>query len=275
MQGRATHVAVALPAQSSCAETDDVDLTRRRLLELAARTAGAAVVAPLIEPLAALSSAPRWPVGRLPASAARRVDRSQFMPQSQLRVWQQQLDRMGLRATASPVHERYVDQLRDRLERVGVRQLRFEPVPLDRWTTDTWSRWVLSGSSAGAVQTASYIPYSGRTSFAGVTGELTLIDPGPAAGTTPSAGAEVHLRPECQRAGPGRAGRTLVLPGRADPLWRARSLRYSISPHSQPRGDIAHGTVPLRNAVQRARNLRRPRFLAVAGSCRLRSGNAG
>ena len=194
---------------------------------------------------------------------------------SQLRVWQQQLDRMGLRATASPVHERYVDQLRDRLERVGVRQLRFEPVPLDRWTTDTWSRRVLSGSSAGAVQTASYIPYCGRTSFAGVTGELTLIDPGPAAGTTPSAGAEVHLRPECQRAGPGRAGRTLVLPGRADPLWRARSLRYSISPQSQPRGDIAHGTVPLRNAVQRARNLRRPRFLAVAGSCRVRSGNAG
>jgi len=153
------------------------NLTRRRLLELAARAAGVAVAAPLIDPLAALSSAPRWPAGRLPASAARRIDPSQFLPQSQLHVWQQQLDRMGLRATASPVHEQYIDHLRDRLERAGVRQLRFEPVPLDRWTTDTWSLRILGGSSPGVVETASYIPYSGRTPAGGVTGRLTLVDP--------------------------------------------------------------------------------------------------
>lgn len=153
------------------------DLTRRRLLELAARAAGVAVAAPLIDPLAALSSAPRWPAGRLPASAARRVDSSQFLPRSQLLMWQQQLDRMGLRATASAVHEHFVDQLRDRLERAGVSQLRFESVPLDRWTTDKWSLRVLSGSSAGVVKTASYIPYSGHTPASGVTGRLTLVDP--------------------------------------------------------------------------------------------------
>jgi hypothetical protein len=136
-----------------------------------------ALTAPLIDPLSALSSAPRWPVGRLPTSAARRVDRSQFLPESQPLGWQQQLDRMGLRATATAVHERFVDLLRDRLERAGVRQLRFEPVPLDRWTTDTWSLKVLDGPSAGRVKTASYIPYSGRTARGGVAGQLTLVDP--------------------------------------------------------------------------------------------------
>jgi hypothetical protein len=90
-------------------------------------------------PLTALSAATPWPSRPLPASAARRVDPSQFLAPSQLLAWQQQLDRMGLRATGSEVHERFVDQLRDRLERAGVRQLRFESVPIDRWTTDSWS----------------------------------------------------------------------------------------------------------------------------------------
>ena len=153
------------------------DFTRRRLLELAARTAGVAIAAPLVDPLAALSSSPRWPSGPLPPRAAHRVDPAQFLSQSQLFAWQQQLDRMGLRATASPVHERYVDQLRDRLERAGVMQLRFESVPLDRWTTDAWSLRVLGGSSAGVVNTASYVPYSGRTPVGGLSGPLVLIDP--------------------------------------------------------------------------------------------------
>lgn len=154
-------------------------LTRRRLLRLAA---GAAVVPPLLGPWRALASVPQWPQSRLPASAARRVDPTQFLSQSQLYEWQQQLDRMGLRATASPAHERFIDQLRDRLERAGVSQLHFEPVPLDRWTTETWSLDLVTGTSGGPVSTASYIPYSGRTSVAGVTGELVVVD-----GTQPPA----------------------------------------------------------------------------------------
>lgn len=158
-------------------ENSGADITRRRLLELGITTAGAAIVAPWVEPLGALSAAPRWPSARLSAAAARRVDPSQFLPRSQLLAWQQQLDRVGLRATASGVHEQYIDQLRERLGRAGVKQLRFEGVPLDRWTTDSWSLHVLTGASAGAVTTAAYIPYSGRTAVGGVTGQLTLIDP--------------------------------------------------------------------------------------------------
>ena len=166
----------AFAGESSRTETDHEGLTRRRLLELAARAGGVALAAPLVDPLAARALPPRWPAGQLPSRAARRIDPSQFLPQSQLLVWQQQLDGMGLRATASPVHERYVDLLRDRLERAGVRQLRFEQVPLDRWTTDAWSLRILDGPSAGAIGTASYIPYSGRTRAGGVTGPLTLVD---------------------------------------------------------------------------------------------------
>jgi hypothetical protein len=163
------------PGESSGSDMAGDGLTRRRLLELAVRAGGVALAASLVDPLAALSSPPRWPAGKLPSSAARRVDPSQFLPQSQLLVWQQQLDRMGLRATASPVHERFVDLLRDRLERTGVRQLHFEQVPLDRWTTDAWSLRILDGASAGVVKTASYIPYSGRTA-GGAAGPLTLVD---------------------------------------------------------------------------------------------------
>ena len=153
------------------------EITRRRLLEVGITTAGVAMAAPWVEPLAALAATPRWPAARLPAAAAGRVDPSQFLTQPQLLAWQQQLDRMGLRATASGVHEQYIDQLRERLGRAGVEQLRFEGVPLDRWTTDRWSLDVLTGAAAGGVPTASYIPYSGRTAAGGVTGQLALVDP--------------------------------------------------------------------------------------------------
>jgi len=175
----------ALDPDGAATDIGGLVLSRRRLLELGAWAAGGALAAPLVDPLAALSAASRWPTARLPAGAARRIEQSQFMPASQLLAWQRQLDAMGLRATASPVHERYVDQLHDRLARVGLRQLHFEPVPLDRWTTDAWSLRILSGSSSGALPTASYIPYSGRTPAGGITGQLVLIDPSspPAAGS--------------------------------------------------------------------------------------------
>ena len=152
-------------------------IDRRGLLKLGASTAGAALAAPLLDPLAALSAVVRWPSARLPASAARHVVASQFLPAAQLHAWQAQLDAMGLRATGSPVHERFVDALHERLARAGVHQLHFEPVPIERWTTDRWSLRLLTGSAAGAVPTASYIPYSGRTPADGVAGELVVVDP--------------------------------------------------------------------------------------------------
>ncbi|HEV3056455.1 MAG TPA: hypothetical protein VGX45_17465, partial [Solirubrobacteraceae bacterium] len=136
----------------------DSTFTRRRALQLGAgATLGSS----------ALVSRAAW------AS----VRDSQFMPASQLLEWQRELDALGLRATGSPVQEGYVDVLRDRLERIGVRELHFEPVPHRRWLADSWSLHTSTASGAHAVSTASYIPYSGGTPGAGVTGPLVQVDP--------------------------------------------------------------------------------------------------
>ena len=132
-----------------------------------------------MDPLAAFGAAPRWPTAALGPAAARTVDARQFLPAGQLLAWQRELDAVGLRATGTPAHERYVDRLRDRLERVGVRQVGFEPVPLRRWSVrqGAWSLAVLDGPGAGPARTASYVPYSGSTPAQGVTGELVAYDP--------------------------------------------------------------------------------------------------
>src|SRR4051812_14064675 len=140
------------------------DLTRRRLLELAGTTAAGTLLLPYADALA-------------------RVSGSGFTSAAQLTAWQRDLDRMGLRATGSSVQERYVDQLRDRLERAGVQQLRFESVPHKRWLADSWSLSVASGPSPGKVATASYLPYSGATPAGGVTAPLVHVDATPAPGS--------------------------------------------------------------------------------------------
>ena len=118
-----------------------------------------------------------WLADALPAGAADVVDTAQLLPVSQLESWHRELDTMGIRATGAEAHERYIDQLRERLAEAGVSELHFEPVPIDRWTTASWSLKIPEGPDAGPVGTASYIPYSGSTPPGGVTGELVAVDP--------------------------------------------------------------------------------------------------
>ena len=155
------------------------EITRRRLLELGAAAVAAGASGSLVDPFAAFGAASRWPSANLGSAAARTVDARQFLPASQLLTWHRELDAIGLRATGTPAHEHYVDQLRDRLERVGVGNVAFEPVPLQRWSVrqGAWSLAVLDGPAAGPSNTASYIPYSGSTPAQGVTGELVAYDP--------------------------------------------------------------------------------------------------
>ena len=155
------------------------EITRKRLLQLGAAAVAAGATHPLMDPFAAFGAAPRWPTGRLGPAAARTVDARQFLPAGQLLAWQRELDAVGLRATGTSEHERYVDRLRDRLERAGVGQVGFEPVPLRRWSVrqGAWSLAVLDGPGAGPARTASYVPYSGSTPAQGVTGELVVYDP--------------------------------------------------------------------------------------------------
>lgn len=119
-----------------------------------------------------------WPKGALKAEAAVKVEGSQFLSTAQLRRWQVDLDRRGLRATGGAAHEGYVDALAQRLKAAGVRDVHFEPVKLDRWTADTWSLEIVGGPRPGPVPAASYIPYSGVTPAAGVTAPMAYLPSG-------------------------------------------------------------------------------------------------
>ncbi|MDB5419293.1 MAG: hypothetical protein JWP50_2712 [Phenylobacterium sp.] len=119
-----------------------------------------------------------WPKAALKAAAAVKVDGAQFLSTAQLRRWQVDLDRRGLRATGGPAHERYVAALYQRLKAAGVREVYFEPVQLDRWTANTWSLEIVGGAHPGPVPAASYIPYSGVTPPAGITAPMVYLPPG-------------------------------------------------------------------------------------------------
>jgi hypothetical protein len=116
-----------------------------------------------------------WPSGRLQPADAQQVDAKQFLPARQLRDWQVELDRRGLRATGSPAHEGYVDELARLLRVAGVKDVRFEALPMRRWTAQRWSLDIVDGASAGAVPAAAYVPYSGSTSADGVTAPLVAL----------------------------------------------------------------------------------------------------
>ncbi|AHC49716.1 zinc-binding metallopeptidase family protein [Achromobacter xylosoxidans] len=128
--------------------------------------------------LAACASGPqaRGPQA-LPAQAAMKVDGREFLPREQVRRWQEELDAMGLRDTGSPAHERYVDQLHERLLAAGVRALRFESLPLARWSA---RHWALQAADGERIAVAGYVPYSGRTGAQGREAGLVYLPPGAA-----------------------------------------------------------------------------------------------
>jgi hypothetical protein len=148
-------------------------ISRRRLFTLAA---GALAAGGLPLDALAATRSQSWPSRRLRPDDALRVDPAQFMPADVLFEWERQLDALGLRATGSAVHERYIDTLHDRLSLAGVGRLRFEPVPHRRWLANSWSL-DLVGAAPHKIPTASYIAYSGGTGPHGVTGPLVEVDP--------------------------------------------------------------------------------------------------
>ena len=150
----------------------------------AGAVAGAAILGTNVPIGANATTLVTWPTKRLGNHAAMTVDSTQFLPATQLRQWHEELDALGMRSTGSPVHEHYIDLLIARLKAVGVGQVHTEPVPLKKWTAQQWSL-ELGGSSGERVATASYIPYSGGTPSAGVSGPLAYIE----AGETPPSGS--------------------------------------------------------------------------------------
>jgi hypothetical protein len=93
----------------------------------------------------------------------------------ELSEWVAALDDLGLRATGSAVHGRYVDRLAARLSDAGVTGVTTEGVPLKLWDPTRWSLEVIGGTGAGPAPVAAYVPYSGTTPAGGVTGPLSLL----------------------------------------------------------------------------------------------------
>ncbi len=160
-------------------------LSRRELL-----TGGiAAVAGTWIGPTARaqlVRNDPTWPSRRLTRGTdAISVNPADFMPVSQMRAWYEELDDIGLRATGSPRHERYIDTCYERMGRVGIRDIQVESVPFRRWSPTTWSLDLLTGPDAGPVKVASYIPYSGVLPPEGIQAPLVYVP----LGTTPVAGS--------------------------------------------------------------------------------------
>ena len=166
------------------------EVSRRRFLALGGAAVAAGAVAPWIDPLEALG-ATTWPKAKLTARDAVRVRPSQFMPTAQFRAWNTALDKLGpanqkgLRATATPAHEGYIDDLAADIKRAGIDDSFFSGLHMQRWTTATWSLDVVDGPGAGPVRTAAYINYSGQTPADGVTAPLALVE----TGTTPAPGS--------------------------------------------------------------------------------------
>ncbi|GAA2628940.1 hypothetical protein SMC26_29735 [Actinomadura fulvescens] len=138
-----------------------------------AALAGLAAGGWLAPPALAAGSAPDWPGAELTGAAARCVDPVQFLPWEQIHVWQQAADDVGLRATGTGSHHRYVDHLAERMEQVGIRDVQADQTPLNRWEPSTWGLDVIGGQDAGPVDVAWYVPYSGSTGPDGVTAPLS------------------------------------------------------------------------------------------------------
>jgi len=92
-----------------------------------------------------------------------------FLTTELLSSWQAELDARGLRATGSPEHAAYIDDLATRLAEAGVSNVVTEALPMRRWTPRTWSLRV----GAESVRVISPVAYSGSTPAEGITAMLS------------------------------------------------------------------------------------------------------
>lgn len=154
--------------------------TRRQFLSRSASAAAAAGMLSLSAGTVAraVGKTGSWPSAALNTRDAVRVNPAQFMGVGQLEDWEQALDDLGLRATDSAAHNRYIQSLAARLEAVGVQQVRTEPVAFTKWAPSNWNLTVVAGPTPGPVPVAAYIPYSGQTMATGVTAPLVLAASG-------------------------------------------------------------------------------------------------
>jgi hypothetical protein len=162
----------------------------------------------------------------------------------ELQKWQQQADLFdgGFRPTGSPAHEGYLHWLAAELTAVGVSDVHLEPYSFTRWTPINWSAELLGGPSPGPIAIGGYVPYSGETGAAGVTGGLVYL---PIAPIAPGGDLAAALTASLSAVG-GVAGRIVVfdVPREALPLGAITGPMLAVN---DPSGALGPATPLARN----------------------------
>jgi hypothetical protein len=105
----------------------------------------------------------------------------EYLPsQKEIWDWQTWMAKLGPKYTGNPAHRTFVDFLESQLKSAGLEVTR-DHFTLPRWEAQRWEISAMPASGARTkIPVSSYFPYSGRTSAAGVTGQLAYV------GTAPS-----------------------------------------------------------------------------------------
>ena len=104
------------------------------------------------------------------------------------------VDRLGLRATGSPTHARFVNWIRRQLKKIDGVTLDELEFPIQRWTGGKTKLVLSVGGQDVRLQVAGPIPYCAPTSGRGVTAPLVLV-PGDQAITAANASGRIVVRP--------------------------------------------------------------------------------
>lgn len=131
-------------------------------------------------PGAAHVSLPATPPAPAPGCPSE-VDPARFTDSQALTAWNDAMDRLGNRPTASPSHQRWVDFLARRLRKLPGAKLRTIPYSIDRWLERKASLAAgAPGQRLGGIPVSGSVPYSKRTKKAGVTAPLAYVPKGQA-----------------------------------------------------------------------------------------------
>lgn len=113
---------------------------------------------------------------------------------TELREMNAFVDRLGLRATGSKSHARFVNWIRRRLKKISGVTLTEQTFPINRWTGGRTKLSMIVGGRTVRLQVAGPIPYAKATPGAGVSGPLALVPTGQVINAANAAG-RIVVRP--------------------------------------------------------------------------------
>jgi hypothetical protein len=139
--------------------------------------------------------------------------------------------KLGLRATGSPTHARYIGWIKKRLKKIDGVALSELTYPIERWTGGKTKLAMTVGGQTVKLPVAGPIPYAKATRGSGVTAPLALV-PGDQAITAANAAGKIVVRPAPAGSIPHVA---FTLPGIG---WSLYDPQQTIDPAAPFQGDF-------------------------------------